>query len=275
MNDKAQAVVDTAVALVTDWGLQVVGAIAILVIGRMLAGWARRLTRRSLERAGVDSTLVPFLSKIVYYLLLIAVVIAVLSSFGVQTTSLVAVLGAAGLAVGLALQGTLSNFAAGVMLLIFRPFQVGEFIDAGGTAGSVLEIGIFTTTMKSPDNVKIVVPNSQVYGQTIKNFNGFDTRRIDLVIGIGYDDDIGVAIETISKIVAADERVLDEPSTQIAVSNLGDSSVDLVVRPWCKGADYWGLRFDLTRAIKEGLEGAGCSIPFPQRDVHLHQAESA
>jgi small conductance mechanosensitive channel len=161
------------------------------------------------------------------------------------------------------------------MLLVFRPFQVGDFIDAGGAAGSVLEIGIFSTTLKSPDNVMIVVPNSQVYGQTIKNFNGFDTRRVDMVIGVSYDDDIALAIETITTVVAADERVLSEPATQIAVSNLGDSSVDLVVRPWCQGSDYWGLRFDLTRAIKEGLEAAGCSIPYPQTDVHLHRAETA
>jgi small conductance mechanosensitive channel len=275
MDDRAQAIIDTATSLITDWGLQVVGAIAILIIGRMAAGWARRLTRNALERAEIDPTLVPFLSKLVYYLLLAAVVIAVLSSFGVQTASLVAVLGAAGLAVGLALQGTLSNFASGVMLLIFRPFNVGDWVNAGGEAGSVVAIGLFATTLKTGDNIKIVIPNSQVSGGIIKNFNGFDTRRIDLVIGIGYDDDIGVAIDTISSIIAADDRVLSEPATQIAVSNLGDSSVDLVVRPWCSGSDYWGLRFDLTRAIKEGLEAAGCSIPYPQTDVHLHPAQSA
>jgi small conductance mechanosensitive channel len=161
------------------------------------------------------------------------------------------------------------------MLLVFRPFKVGDFVDIGGTAGSVVEIGVFATTLKTPDNVKVVVPNSQVYGQTIKNFNGFDTRRVDLVMGISYDDDIGLAIDTISKFVAADERVLAEPETQIAVSNLGDSSVDLVVRPWCQGSDYWSLRFDLTRRLKEELEAAGCSIPYPQRDVHVYEAKTA
>jgi small conductance mechanosensitive channel len=169
------------------------------------------------------------------------------------------------------MQGTLSNFAAGVMLLLFRPFQVGDFIDAGGTAGSVQEIGIFATTLKSPDNVKIIVSNSQVYGSTIKNFNGYDTRRVDLVMGIAYRDDIQVAIDTIREVVAADERVLAEPELQVAVSNLGDSAVDLVVRPWCKAADYWSLRFDLTRRLKEALEAADCSIPYPQRDVHIFQ----
>ena len=261
----------TLTELATTWGLKILGAIAVLIIGRMVAGWVRRIVRNGLQRAEVDSTLVLFVSKLLYYLVLAFVVIAVLGVFGVQTASLVAVLGAAGLAVGLALQGTLSNFAAGVMLLFFRPFRVGDYVDTGGTAGSVEEIGVFATTLKSPDNVKIVVPNSKVYGEIIKNFNGFDTRRIDLVIGISYDDNIGTAIDTIRSIVAADERVLAEPETTIAVSNLGDSSVDLVVRPWCAGPDYWGLRFDLTRRIKEGLEAAGCSIPYPQTDVHLRQ----
>jgi small conductance mechanosensitive channel len=270
-NLDAGALMGTLTELGTQWGLQIIGAIIVLFVGRIVAGWARRLTRKSLERAEVDPTLVPFIAKLVYYLLLAFVMIAVLGVFGVQTASLVAVLGAAGLAVGLALQGTLSNFAAGVMLLIFRPFKVGDFIDAGGTTGTVEEIGVFATTMKSPDNVKIVVPNSQVYGQTIKNFNGFDTRRIDLVVGISYDDDISRAIDTIRSIVGADDRVLAEPETLIAVSNLGDSSVDLVVRPWCAGSDYWPLRFDLTRKIKEELEAAGCSIPFPQTEVKLHQ----
>ncbi len=272
--DNLNGILQTVSGLIATWGLKVVGAVAILIVGRIAAGWARRITRRGLERGRVDPTLVPFLTKGVYYLLLAVVVIFVLSAFGIQTASLVAVLGAAGLAVGLALQGTLANFASGVMLLVFRPFQVGDFIDAGGTTGSVVEIGIFATTLRSPDNVMIVVPNSQVYGQIIKNYNGFDTRRIDLVVGISYGDDIAVAIDTIARVVSADARVLAEPEAQIAVSNLGDSSVDLVVRPWCKGADYWALRFDLTRRVKEELEAAGCSIPYPQRDVHLFQASA-
>ncbi len=276
MPDTLHPVIESATALVSTWGLKVVGAITVLIIGRIVAGSLRRAARRGLERGKVDATLVPFLSKGVYYLALTVVLIAVLNLFGVQTASLVAVLGAAGLAVGLALQGTLSSFAAGVMLLLFRPFKAGDFVDVGGTAGSVVEIGIFATTLRSPDNVKIVVPNSQVYGQTIKNFNGFETRRIDLVVGISYDDDIQLALETVRTVVGADQRVLPEPAVQIAVSNLGDSSVDIVVRPWCQASDYWSLRFDLTRALKEGLEAAGCSIPYPQRDVHLVQeAKSA
>ena len=171
----------------------------------------------------------------------------------------------------LALQGTLSNFSAGVMLLIFRPFRVGDFVDAAGVAGSVKEIGVFTTTMASGDNVNIIVPNSAIFGATIKNFSTNDTRRNDLVIGVSYDDDLQVAADTIQRVLAADDRVLRDPAPTIAVSELGDSSVNFVVRPWCKKEDYWGLRFDLTRQLKEQLEAAGCSIPFPQQDVHMHQ----
>ncbi len=274
--DNVEQIVDTATVFVTTWGLKVVGAIVVLIVGRIVAGWARNAVRRVLERRSVDPTLVPFLASLVYYLLIAVVAIMVLERFGVQTASLVAVLGAAGLAVGLALQGTLSSFSAGVMLLAFRPFKVGDYVDVGGTAGSVVEIGLFTTTLKSPDNVMIVVPNSQVYGQTIKNYNGYDTRRLDMVMGISYDDDIQVALDTIHRVVTADARVLSDPEPLFAVGDLGASSVDIVVRPWCAGADYWGLKFDLTRKLKEELEAAGCSIPYPQQDVHLVQeAKSA
>jgi small conductance mechanosensitive channel len=256
---------------ISEYGLSVIGAIVVLIAGRIVAGIIRSSVRKGLTRAKMDAALVPFIANMVYYLVIAFVVVAVLSLFGIQTTSLIAVLGAAGLAVGLALQGTLSNFAAGVMLLIFRPFKIGDFVDAGGTAGSVIEIGVFSTTMHTPDNVRITVPNSGVYGQTIKNYTANDTRRNDLLIGISYDDDIGRAMETITKVVTSDSRVLKDPAPVIAVAELGDSSVNLVVRPWCKKEDYWGLRFDLTRQIKEQLEAAGCSIPFPQQDVHMHQ----
>jgi small conductance mechanosensitive channel len=214
---------------------------------------------------------VPFIAKMVYYGIMAVVVIAALNRLGVATTSVVAIFGAAGLAVGLALQGTLSNFASGVMLLVFRPFNVGNFVDVGGTAGTVVEIGISATTLNTPDNIRITVPNSQIYGSTISNFNGNDTRRIDLVMGISYDDNIQTAIDTIRTIVTAHELVLADPEPKIAVSNLGDSSVDIVVRPWCRTEDYWTIRFDLNRSLKEGLEAAGCSIPYPQRDVHMYQ----
>jgi len=270
-----EQVVEQITAFVTQWGLKVVGALAVLVLGRMVAGIIRRAVRRGLERAEVDATLRPFLAGLVYYLSLTVVLIAVLNLFGVQTTSLIAILGAAGLAIGLALQGTLSNFASGVMLLVFRPFKVGDYVEAAGTAGSVVQVGVFNSTLKSPDNVLIVVPNSQIYGQTIKNYNGFETRRLDMEMGISYDDDIGVAMKTIGSILEADARVLKEPAPVIAVGDLGDSSVNLVVRPWCQGSDYWALKWDLTRRMKEDLEKAGCSIPYPQRDVHLKQGAGA
>jgi small conductance mechanosensitive channel len=264
--------VATIVELTSVWGLKVIGAIALFVVGRIVSGALRRATRGALERSSVDASLTPFLSSLVYYLALAVVVIAVLNLFGIQTASVIAVLGAAGLAVGLAMQGTLSNFAAGVMLLMFRPFKTGDFVEVAGTSGAVQEIGIFSTVLHTPDNVKITVPNSAIYGDTVKNYSANDTRRNDLVVGISYDDDIARAIDTIRTILAGDARVLDDPEPVVAVGELGDSSVNLLVRPWCAGGDYWPLRFDLTRQLKEELEAAGCSIPYPQRDVHL-QAE--
>jgi small conductance mechanosensitive channel len=270
-----EELVETVVELTSTWGLKVIGAIVLLIVGRIVCGAIRRAMRRALERTSIDDTLVPFLSSLVYYLALAVVVIAVLNLFGIQTASVIAVFAAAGLAIGLAMQGTLSNFAAGVMLLIFRPFRVGDYVEVAGTAGSVQEIGIFSSVLHTPDNVKITVPNSAIYGDTVKNYSANETRRNDLVIGISYDDDIARAIETIQGILSADSRVLEDPAPVIAVSELGDSSVNLVVRPWCAGSDYWPLRFDLTRRIKEQLEAAGCSIPYPQQDVHMHQSGQA
>ena len=264
-----QDLVETIVGMTSAWGLRVIGAIALLIIGRIVCAAIRRTTRRALERSSVDESLVPFLSSLVYYLALAVVVIAVLNLFGIQTASVIAVFAAAGLAIGLAMQGTLSNFAAGVMLLIFRPFKIGDYVEVAGTAGSVQEIGIFSSVLHTPDNVRITIPNSSIYGDTVKNYSANDTRRNDLVIGISYDDDIARAIETIRKVLSGDSRVLDDPEPVVAVGELGDSSVNLLVRPWCAGGDYWPLRFDLTRRLKEDLEAAGCSIPYPQRDVHL------
>lgn len=269
-------VLNTIVTLVADWGLKVIGAIVVLIVGRIVAKSVRKGVRKTLERGKMDPTLVPFVSSLTYYLVMAFVLIAVLGMVGIETASMIAVLGAAGLAVGLALQGTLANFASGVMLLIFRPFHTGDFIEAAGASGTVDTVGIFTTTLNTPDNVRIVLPNSTVWGQTIKNFATNPTRRVDMVMGISYDDDIGKAIETITRVVEGDDRVLKDPAPVVAVSELADSSVNLVVRPWCKREDYWGVYFDLTRALKEQLESSGCSIPFPQTDVHLHKVpESA
>ncbi len=269
------ALLVTLQELATTWGLRVLGALAFLLVGRIVARSVGRSVERALKRSHFDETLTPFIGNTVYTLVLLAVVIAAAGMVGIQAGSFIAIIGAAGLAVALAFQGTLSNFASGIMLLTFRPFQVGDFVDAGGTAGSVKEIGVFTTTLATPDNVKIILPNSQVSGAIIKNFSANETRRIDLVVGVGYDDDLNVARDTILKVIRADERVLEEPAPVVAVDNMGASSMDFVVRPWVKGADYWDAKWALTKALKEELEAAGCNIPYPQRDVHLYSQDAA
>lgn len=271
MESTADQAVQTIVTMVSIWGLRVAGAIAVLVIGRFACRIARNAVRRALESRRVEASLVPFVSNLIYFTLLAAVIISVLGIFGIETTSLVAILATAGLAVGLALQGTLSNFSSGVMLLLFRPFRVGDYVDAAGVAGTVFEIGLFATTLNTPDNVRIIVPNSSVYGATIKNFSANDTRRNDMVLGISYNDDISRAIEVVNSVLGKDSRVLADPEPTVAVSELADSSVNLVVRPWCLKEDYWALRYDLVRRFKEELKQSGCSIPYPQQDVHVHQ----
>jgi small conductance mechanosensitive channel len=269
MDASTEQLIENTLTLVSAWGLQVVGAIAVLIVGRWIAGLLRRAATRGLERARIDPTLVPFLAGIAYYLALAVVLIAVLGLFGLETTSLVAVVGAAGLAVGLAMQGTLANFSSGVMLLVFRPFGKGDFVEVAGVKGSVQQVGIFTTTLSTPDNVRIIVPNSSVSGAIISNYSANDTRRNDLIFGVCYGDDLADAEDAIRRVLAADSRVLKDPEPAVAVAELADSSVNFVVRPWCRKDDYWPLRFDLTRRIKEELESSGCSIPFPQRDIHI------
>ncbi len=259
------------IPMITAWGLKVILAIVLLIVGRWVAGFVRSMLRRGLTRADIDETLIPFLASLGFYTVMAMVLIAVLGVVGVQTASLVAVLGAAGLAIGLALQGTLSNLAAGVMLLVFRPFSVGDAVEAGGSMGVVEAIRLFTTVMNTLDNVRITLPNSAVWGGTVKNYSANENRRVDLVMGVDYGDDLSLAVRTIENIVGSDSRVLSDPAPQVAVAELGDSSVNIVVRPWCRSEDYWDVRFGLTRALKEGLEGAGVSFPFPQTDVHLHQ----
>ena len=261
----------SASSVIAQWAPRVLGALAVLLVGLFLAQWAKRLTRRALDRSSLDPMLTPFLSGVSHVLLVVIVVIAAVNALGVSTTSFVAILGAAGLAIALAFQDTFSNFAAGVMLLTFRPFEIGNFVEVGGQSGTVKAVGIFSSVLATPDNVEIRIPNGQVFGQTIRNFSANETRRIDLLIGVGYDDDLGVAVRTCMDVVAADSRVLQDPQPVVAVHELGDSSVNLVVRPWVNASDYWATRWDLTRALKENLEAAGCSIPFPQRDVHLFQ----
>ena len=275
LNQTGQEAIQQVLHLLSAWGMQVVGAIALLVVGYWLAGRAERVTRRALERGSVDAQLVPFFAQTAYYFVLAVVVIAVLQLFGIETTSLVAVIGAAGLAVGLALQGTLSSFAAGVLLLVTRPFKIGNFVSVGGSVGVVAEVNLFTTTLNTPDNIQIMVPNSSVYGATITNFSANPTRRIDLVIGISYDDDINKAISLIEEILGQEERVLKDPAPVVAASELGDSSVNLIVRPWVDSKNFAATRGALIQALKEGLERGGCSFPYPQQDVHVVSAGSS
>jgi len=257
-----------------DWGLKIIIAIAIFVIGKYLARQVTNLLKKALSRSGTDDMLVKFLGNIAYGILLVAVVLAAIDSIGINVTSLMAVLGAAGLAVGLALKDSLSNFSSGVMIIIFRPFNIGDYITAGGSSGTVDEIGLFATLMHTGDNQRIVVPNSAIFSGTIVNTSALSTRRIDLVIGIGYDDNIGQARDIIMGIIEADERILKDPAPGVAVAELADSSVNLNVRPWVNAADYWSVRPELLEHIKLQLDAAGISIPYPQQDVHMHEVKA-
>jgi len=273
ISQQLQEIIDQVIGVATTYGLNVLGAIAILIFGWMIAGWAKRATANALGRIkAVDAMLSSFFSSLVKYIVLAFTVVAVLNRFGVETTSFVAVIGAAGLAIGLALQGTLSNVAAGVMLLLFRPFKVGDFIEGGGLSGTIKEASLFTTKMATGDNIHIVVPNSQLWGTAIRNFSHHPTRRVDLSIGIGYGDDIDKAMDVIKRIAAEDTRIHTDPAPFVEVANLGDNAVELVVRVWADNGDYWGVKFAMTKAIKQTFDKEGISFPFPQRDVHIHQA---
>jgi small conductance mechanosensitive channel len=259
--------------IVALYGVRVLAALAILFVGRIVAGGVRRFVERLMRNSKVDPTLISFVGNLVYIALIAFVVVAALGQLGIQTASFIAVVGAAGLAVGLALQGSLANFAAGVLLIIFRPFKVGDYIEGGGTAGTVESIQIFTTQLATPDNKTVIVPNATMTGSNIVNYSAKGTRRADMVFGIGYGDDIDKARRIIADVIAQDERVLPEPKPLIAVSELADSSVNFVVRPWVKAADYWGLVFDTTEKVKKRFDEESVSIPFPQRDVHIYNHE--
>ena len=254
---------------VIPWGTNILLAIVIFYAGRWIARLINKILEKVLIKSKMDTMLVNFVTSITYALMLLVVIIASLDRLGVDTTSMVALIGAAGLAVGLALQGSLQNFASGVMLIVFRPFKAGDFVEAGGTTGIVEDITIFTTTMRTPDNKEVIVPNGTIFGGTITNYSARDTRRVDLVFGIGYDDDLKKAKQILNELVAADERILQDPAPQVAVSELADSSVNFVVRPWVKSADYWDVYFDLTETVKLTFDEKGISIPYPQMDVHV------
>ncbi len=255
------------------YGLRVLAALATLIIGKILAKFACSLLKKAMVRAKVDETLINFAVSVSYVALMAFVVVSALGRLGIATASFVAILGAAGLAVGLALQGSLANFASGVLMVIFKPFKVGDFVDAGGTAGVVLEIGIFNTELKTPDNKKIIVPNANITSNNITNVTANPDRRVDLVVGVGYQDDIDKVRKVLEDILAADERVLKDPEPTIGVIELGESSVNFAVRPWVKGEDYWATLMDLNETIKKRFDAEGISIPYPQQDVHLFQVE--
>ncbi len=255
------------------YGLKVIAAIVILLIGYIAAKGIRGIIRRMMHRSRIDETLVSFVSSVCYVALLAFVVIAALGQLGVQTASFVVVLGSAGLAIGLALQGSLANFAAGVLMIIFRPFKVGDYIEGGGVAGIVEEIGIFTTELLSPDNKKIIVPNGKITGDNIVNYTSKEIRRVDIVAGVSYQDDLGKVKTVLMDLLSKDERILQDPAPTIGVLELGKSSVNLAVRPWVKTADYWDVFFATQENIKKRFDAEGIHIPFPQQDVHLHKTE--
>ncbi len=258
---------------IIPFGINIAMAIVIYFVGKIVVGILINLLGKVLSKSKYDNMLVEFLQTIAKAVLMLFVIIASLDQLGVDTTSLAAILAAAGLAIGLSLQGSLSNFASGVMLLVFRPFKAGDYVDAGGASGTVKSIGIFTTLMLTPDNKEIIVPNGSIYSDNITNYSAKDTRRVDLVFGIGYGDDLKKAKSILEEMCENDPRILKDPAPQVAVSELGDNSVNFVVRPWVKSGDFWGVKFDLTEAVKLRFDQEGISIPYPQMDVHLHKEQ--
>lgn len=243
--------------------------------GKIAAHIITGIVRRGLQRAKVDAMLVSFLENILYAILLVVVVMAALSQLGVQTTSLAAVLAAAGFAIGMALQGSLGNLASGMMLIIFRPFKAGDFVEAAGTKGIVEEIEIFNTILRTPGNVRVIVPNGQITGSVITNYAARETRRIDLVIGCSYGDDLRAVKAFLTQVVADEPRILEDPAPVIAVDALAESSINFVVWPWVRTEDYLAVKWDLTERIKLGFDERGFNFPFPSRDVYVHQGEAA
>jgi len=262
---------DKVIEYVVSNGVNIVVAVIIFIVGKWLAKVIAGLIEKLMIKSKIEQTLATFVRNLSFYGILTFVIIAALNKMGVETTSMVAVVGAAGLAVGLALQGSLANFASGVLLILFKPFKAGDFISAGGTMGSVEEIQIFNTILNAPDNRREIVPNSQITGGIITNFSGIDKRRVDMVIGVSYEADIKKAKKVLLDLLEADSRVLKDPAPVVAVSELADSSVNLVVRPFVKPGDYWAVHFDTLENGKAALEKNGISIPYPQRDVHMYQ----
>lgn len=268
-------IMETAVEMLTGFGIDLLAGATILVIGLWIARILTRGVRRLLERTGADAILVRFVGNLAYGVLLIFVILAAVAQVGIQTTSIIAVLGAAGLAIGLALQGSLSNFAAGVLMLIFRPFRAGDYVECAGTAGVVEEVQIFSTRLRTPDNKLVIVPNGAVYSGNVVNYSANDTRRLDLVFGVSYADDLDHVKRVMRAVLDAEPRLLADPAPTIGLLELADSSVNFAVRPWVRTGDYWPVYFDLMEAMKKRFDTEGITIPFPQRDVHFVRQETA
>ncbi|WP_078118954.1 mechanosensitive ion channel family protein [Thiosocius teredinicola] len=273
--ENAEQILAQVQELLAVYGLKILAALAILLIGRIAAKWIKSIVERTMTRGKTDPMIIGFVGSIVFVGVMVFVVLAALSQLGIQTTSFIAVLGAAGLAIGLALQGSLSNFAAGFLLIIFRPFKVGDFIEGGGTSGIVENIQIFTTTLRTGDNKTVIVPNAKLLDDNIVNYSTKPTRRVDLTVGVAYDADLAEVKKILADIAAKDGRVKADPAPLIAVSELADNSVNLVMRMWADTSDYWGVYFDTTEAVKLRLDEAGIGIPYPQRDVHLYEHKVA
>ena len=273
--DNTSQLLQAGMDLLMQYGPKLLAAIVIFYVGKLLSKWLKRLVTRMMTRASVDPLIVSFTSSLVYMAMMVFVVVATLGQVGIQTTSFIAILGAAGLAIGLALQGSLSNFAAGFLLIIFRPFKVGDVIEAAGVTGKVDEIQIFTTTMKTPDNKTIIVPNAKLSGDNIINYSTQETRRVDMVVGVSYDADLKEVRSILTDIVNKDGRILKDPEPLIVVGELADSSVNFFVRVWVNSADYWGVYFDANETVKLRMDEAGIGIPYPQRDVHLYEHKAA
>ena len=273
--ENAEAMIAQIQELVAVYGLKVLAALAILFFGRIVARWMRRIAVKMMTKGKTDPIIIGFVGSIIYVALMAFVILAALGQIGIQTTSFIAILGAAGLAIGLALQGSLANFAAGFLLIMFRPFKVGDFIEGAGVSGIVEEIQIFTTTMRTGDNKTVIVPNSKLLDDNIINYSAKETRRVDLTVGVSYDADLAQVKAILADIASKDDRVKTDPEPMIAVSELADNSVNLVMRLWTNTGDYWGVYFDTTEAVKLRMDEAGIGIPYPQRDVHLYEHKVA
>lgn len=271
MQENIQEMVDAAPELVMIYGMKIVMAVVVFVVGKVIAAWVAKTLAKGMALKGIDSAVAAFVKNIAFCVMYAVVIIAALGQLGVQTAAFVAVVGAAGLAVGLALQGSLANFAAGVLLILFRPFKAGDYVEAGGTAGVIRDISIFQTTMLTPCNKTVIVPNGAIMGNNITNYSTQSERRLDLVIGVSYSSNLELVKQELMNVVQADERVLKDKDVTIGVAELANSSINLVCRPWVKTSDYWPLKFDLLENIKKRFDEVGIEIPFPQMDVHLQK----